>query len=247
LRLPLLARTVLLGVLLLPSLGYARDFGVSVPPIHKGKLTSSALYEYLKVSEDFNVRGKADYKSDVVGAQFTYGITDQIAIGLKGGALINPQEDAQGTQWEGRVGYLYGIDLYNEIFPATGYRPGVMLGGGATGFLVPLDRQLNADGTVTLVDQRMTGVDLHASMLLAMKWGRVSPYTGVRVFGRTVEWRDNQSATNGGPAKITGHAHGNASIVVGLPIRISNEVQFHAEGVFVNETAVTAGFTIAAF
>jgi hypothetical protein len=238
---------VLLGVLFIPSLGYARDFGVSIPPVHKGKLTSSALYENLKVREDFNIRGEADFESHVAGAQFTYGITDQIAASVKGGVLINPQEEAQGTRWEGRAGYLYGIDLYNEIFPATEYRPGVMISGGATGFLVPLDRQLNADGTVSLIDQRMSGVDYHASMLLFMKWNRFSPYTGVRLFGRSVDWHDNQSAINGGPENISGHAHGNASIVVGLPVRISSEVQFHIEGAFVNETALTAGFTIAAF
>ena len=247
LRRSLRANAVLFGALLFPALGYTRDFGVLIPSIHAGKLTSSVLYEYLKVREDFDTRGRAEFKSQVVGSQFTYGVTDQLAVSAKGGVITDPQEEAQGTKWQGSAGYLYGLDLYNEVFPATGYWPGVQASAGATGFQVPLDRQLNSDGTVTLVDQKLSGIDYHASVLLSMKWDRFSPYTGVRLFGRSVNWHDNQSALNGDPGNIVGHAHGNASIVVGVPIRITPVVQFQAEGIFINETAVTAGFTIAAF
>jgi hypothetical protein len=238
---------VLLGALFFSSIGHARDFGVSVPPIHKGKFTSSLLYEYLKVHEDFDSRGRSDFKSQVVGSQFTYGITDVLAVGIKGGVLVDPQVDAQGSQWESRAGYLYGVDLYNEIFPATGYRPGIMGSIGATGFQAPLDRVMDPSGVTTSVDQVMSGIDYHASLLLAMKWNRFSPYTGVRLFGRSVNWQDNQSAMTGSPDHIGGHAHGNASVVVGIPFRITQDIQFHAEAILINETAYTAGFTIAAF
>jgi hypothetical protein len=234
-------------LLLAPTLSFSRDFGLQVPVIHKGKFTSSALYEHLKVSEDFNIRGKADFKSHVVGSQFTYGITDQIAVGIKGGALVEAEQEAQGTTWRGGSGYLYGIDLYNEVFPATQYRPGVMVNAGVSQFRVPLTQKRDAAGTVTLVDQRLSGVDYHAAMLLSMKWSRISPYTGIRIFGRSVDWRDNQSTLTGGPDKIVGHAHGNASIVVGLPVRITPDLQFHVEGMFVNETVITAGLTLATF
>src|SRR5437899_2369156 len=134
--------------------------GVFVQPIHRGKMTSSLLYEHLKVREDFEGRGRADFRAHVVGSQFTYGVTDQIAVGLKGGVLLDPQVESQGNEWQSRAGYLYGIDLYNEVFPATAYRPGVQLSGGVTGFQVPLDRFISA-GTVTHVDQKMSGIDYH--------------------------------------------------------------------------------------
>src|SRR6185503_1159264 len=108
----------------------------------------------------------------------TYGITDQIAVGIKGGALVEAEQEAQSTTWHGGSGYLYGIDLYNEVFPATQYRPGVMVTAGASQFRVPLTQTRDAAGTVTLVDQRLSGLDYHASMLLSMKWDRFSPYTG---------------------------------------------------------------------
>jgi len=232
---------------LVPAFSHARDFGVSVPSIHQGKLTSSVLYQYLKVNEDFDTRGKADFKGQIVGSQFTYGISDQLAIGIKGGVILDPREEAQGTRWQGDTGYLYGLDLYNEIFPATGVWPGVLASVGAAGFRVPLNRTIDAAGVSTLVDQRLTGVDYHASMLFAMKvWERLAPYAGFRLFGRSVNWHDNQPTT-GQPANSAGHPHGNISIVVGLPIQITPVVRFHAEGIFVNETAVTAGITVAAF
>jgi hypothetical protein len=240
-------KAVLFAILFLPSLVYARDIGFSVPSIHAGKFTSSVLYEHLKVREDFDTRGKADFRSDAVGSQFTYGVTDQLAVGVKGGVLVDPRVNAQGTEWQSRAGYLYGFDLYNEIFPATEYWPGVHGSLGVTGFQVPLDRQLMSDGTGILIDQKMSGIDYHGSLVLSMRWKSVSPYAGVRLFGRSVNWRDDQSAVNGGPGNIVGHAHGNASVVVGLPIKISSQVQFQAEAILISETALSAGFTFAAF
>lgn len=222
---------------------YARDLGVLVLPIHEGKLTSSLLYENLSIQDDFDSRGRVDFKSSVVGAQFSYGITDQVAVAVKGGSFVDPKVEAQGSQWESRAGYLYGIELYNEVFPATpGWRPGIQLSGGATGFQVPLDRT-NAGGSWQTIDQVMSGVEYHGAVLATFKAWITEPYAGVRGFGSHVNWQDNQAD----PGVISGHAHGNVSLVAGLPVRISKDVRFVAEGRFVNETAVTAGFTIASY
>ena len=234
------------GVCLIPAPGIAADLGVLVLPVHQGKLTSSVLYEHLKTKDDFDSRGKGDFTAHVSGAQFSYGITDQIAVSLKGGVLIDPQEDIQGAQWHSRAGYLYGLDLYNEVFPATqSWMPGVQLSAGVTGFQVPFDRILSG-GTVTLVDQKMSGVEYHGAVLGTWKIGPVAPYAGLRGFGSSINWQDNAPAP-GAPDHVTGHAHGNVSVVVGAPVQVSNEIRFEVEGRFVGETAVTAGFTIAAF
>jgi hypothetical protein len=201
----------------------------------------------MKVKDDFDSRGRADFTSHVAGAQFTYGITDQIAVSLKGGTLIDPQVDAQGSQWQSRAGYLYGIDLYNEIFPATpGLRPGIQVSAGVTGFQVPLDRTNVSSGTWQTIDQKMSGIEYHGAVLATFKAGPTEPYAGLRAFGSNVNWQDNSPPT-GSPDHITGHAHGNISVVVGLPVQIAKEVRLQLEGRFVSETAVTAGFTIAAF
>ena len=221
----------------------ARDLGVLVLPVHQGKFTSSLLYENLKIQDDFDSRGRVDFKSSVVGTQFTYGITDQIAIGIKGGSFVNPRVEAQGSAWESRAGFLYGVDLYNEVFPATpGLRPGIQLSGGATGFQVPLDRT-NASGTWQSIDQVMSGFEYHGAVLATFKVGPTEPYAGVRGFASHVNWQDNQAS----PGVITGHAHGNVSLVAGLPVQITKDIRFEAEGRFVNETAVTVGFTVATF
>jgi len=221
----------------------ARDLGVLVLPVHRGKFTSNLLYENLKIQDDFDSRGRADFKSSVVGAQFTYGITDQVAIGIKGGSFVNPRVEAQGSAWESRAGFLYGVDLYNEVFPATpGLKPGVQLSGGATGIQVPLDRT-HARGTWLPIDQVMSGVEYHGAVLATFKAGPAEPYAGVRGFGSHVSWQDNQA----NPGVITGHAHGNISLVAGLPVQITKDIRFEAEGRFVNETAVTVGFTVASF
>jgi hypothetical protein len=222
---------------------HARDLGVLVLPIHQGKLTSSLLYENLSIQDDFGSRGRVDFKSNVVGAQFSYGITDQVAVAVKGGSFVDPKVEAQGSTWESRAGYLYGIDLYNEVFPATpGLRPGIQLSGGVTGFDVPLDRT-NVRGTWQTIDQTMSGVEYHGAVLATFKVGITGPYAGVRGFGSHVNWQDNQV----NPGVISGHAHGNISLVAGLPVQISKDVRFVAEGRFVNETAVTVGFTVASY
>jgi len=222
---------------------YARDLGVLVMPIHQGKFTSSLVYENMKFKDDFETRGRADFKANAAGAIISYGITDQIAVAVKAGTLVDPHVDDQGSAWESRAGYLYGIDLYNEIFPATpGWRPGVQLSGGATGFQVPLDRT-NVNGTWQTIDQKMSGVEYHGAVLATFKAGLTEPYGGVRVFGSHVTWQDNQA----NPGVITGHAHGNVSLVAGLPVQIWKDVRFVAEGRFINETAVTVGFTVASF
>ena len=69
-----------LSVVLTAGTAYPRDLGVLVLPVHQGKWTSSVLYEHLKLRDDFDTRGRVDFKSDVIGAQFNYGITDQIAL-----------------------------------------------------------------------------------------------------------------------------------------------------------------------
>ena len=126
---------------------HARDVGVLVLPIHQGKLTSNVLYERLKITDDFDTRGRADFKSNVVAVLFSYGITDQISVAVKGGTFIDPQVTAQGSQWESRAGDLYGFDLYNEVFPATELKAGIQLSAGVTGFQVPLDRTNVSSGT----------------------------------------------------------------------------------------------------
>jgi hypothetical protein len=228
------------AALCVPSLSLARDFGVSAPTIHKGKFSSSLLYEYLKVEDDFDARGRADFKSDVVGSQFTYGITDQLAAGIKGGVLIDPQQEAQGATWKGRVGYLYGFDLHSEVFPATGVWPGVMVSGGVTGFMTPFNSVV---GSTTTIDQRISGIEYHGSVVLGMKWGRFAPSGGLKIFERALTWRDNQPLA-GQPASIDGDSHGNAALIVGLPIRITEAIQFNAEAVLVTQTAITAGITV---
>jgi len=223
--------------------------GVLVLPVHQGKFTSSLLYENLSIQDDFDSRGRTDFKSSVAGAQFSYGITDQVAVAIKGGSFVNPKVEAQGSTWESRSGYLYGIDLYNEVFPATpGLRPGIQLSGGVTGFQVSLDRtnvpdQSDPNGTWHTIDQMMSGVEYHGAVLATFKVGITEPYAGVRGFGSHVNWQDNQA----NPGVITGHAHDNISLVAGLPVQITKDVRFEAEGRFVNETAVTVGFTVATF
>jgi hypothetical protein len=238
-----LTALVILGTLTPP--GFARDLGVLVLPIHQGKWTSSLLYEYLKVRDDFNTRGRVDFTGHVVGSAFSYGVTDQVALAIKGGVLVDLQEESQGSQWQSRAGYLYGLDVYNEAFPATGLWPGVQLSGGVTGFQLPLDRT-NATGSWQAIDQKLSGVEYHGAVLGVYKFGRLAPYAGLRGFGSTVTWRDNQ-ATGSTPDHITGHAHGNISIVAGLPVQLTQEVRMQLEGRFINETAATVGFTIAAF
>ncbi len=118
----------------------------------------------------------------------------------------------------------------------------MQLSGGATGFQVPLDRT-NASGTWQTIDQVMSGVEYHGAVLATFKAGPTEPYAGVRGFGSHVNWQDNQA----NPGVITGHAHGNISLVAGLPIQVSKDVRVEVEGRFINETAVTAGVTIAVF
>ena len=224
---------------------HARDLGPQVFPIHAGKFTSSLLYEYLKIHEDFGSRGSADFRSHVSGAHFSYGATDQLAVALKGGVLIDPQEEAQGAKWQGRAGYLYGFDIINEVFPATGVQPGVQLSGGVTGFEIPLDR-LISQNTVSLIDQKISGLEYHGSLIATMRLKRVTPYGGLRGFGSSMHWRNNQPGSSG-PDSISGHAKGHISLVVGAPVQLTPDLRFQAEGVFLNETMITAGFTIAVY
>ncbi len=232
--------------MLLARLVQARDLGVLVLPVHEGKLTSSLLYEHLKVTDDFDTRGRADFKSNVAGASFSYGITDQVSVALKGGTFIDPRVEAQGNAWESRAGYFYGFDFYNEVFPSTpGLKPGIQLSGGVAGFQVPFDRFISGN-VVTLIDQKQSGLEFHGAVIATFKVGPVLPYAGVRGFGSSINWQDNRPAA-GQPDHITGHAHGNISLVVGMPVQISKDIRFQAEGRFVNETAVTVGFTIAVF
>ncbi len=214
-------------------------------PIHKGHVTSSLLYEHLKFKDDFNTRGEATFKAQIVGAQFSCGVTDTVAIAIKGGSIIDPRVEASGSAWESRSGYLYGADLYNEVFPATGLRPGIQLSLGLTSFLVPLDRADISNSGMTPIDQKMTGMEYHGAVVASYKLGITQPYAGLRGFGSEVKWSNNSTGAN--PDHITGHAQGNISVVVGTPVRITKDISFVVEGRFVNETAFTAGFTVASF
>lgn len=236
-----------LGIVLsiLPIDLYARDLGVLVLPIHKGKLTSSLVYEHLKLEDDFNTRGRVTFKANVVGALFSYGITDTVSVAVKGGTIVDPRIEAQGNAWESRSGYLYGLDLYNEVFPSTDLRPGVQLSAGVTGFQLPLDRADVNNSGMTPVDQKMSGVEYHGAVVAVYRLGIVEPYAGLRGFGSSVTWRDH--AAGASPDHISGHAHGNISVVAGFPVKIARDVRFVLEGRFVSETAITAGITIASF
>jgi hypothetical protein len=239
------AISMTISLMLVTGITYARDLGVFVLPIHKGSLTSSLVYEHVKQKDDFKTRGRSTFKGQVVGALFSYGVTDTVSVAVKGGTIIEPRVEAQGDVWESRAGYLYGIDLYNEVFPATELRPGVQLQAGVTGFQVPLDRADINNSGMTPIDQKMSGVEYHGSVVASYILGRTQPYAGLRGFGNTIQWRDHSAVS--GPDHITGHAHGNISVVVGVPVRLSKDVRVVLEGRFVSETAISAGFTIASF
>lgn len=234
-----------LGFLIVPLAVQARNLGLLVVPIHQGKFTSSLLYEHLKVREDFDSRGVADFRSHVVGSHFSYGLSDQIAVAIKGGVTVDHSEEAQGSRWEGRAGYLYGLDLINEVFPPTDVKPGLQLSGGISNFQIPLNRIVSGSG-VTLVDQKISGIEYHGALVATSRVGKGSPYMGVRVYGSKVHWRDNQP-TASSPSKISGHSKGNYSLVVGVPVQLTPDLRFQAEGVFLNQTMLTAGFTLAVF
>jgi len=224
---------------------FARDIAVFTQPIQKGKFASSLLYGHIKSTEDFDGRGQVDFKSHTVGARFGFGVTDRTAVAIQGGSYVNPQVDGQGSTWRSRSGYFYGIDLYNEVFPATELWPGLQAQLGVLGSQVPLDRLETASG-ITLIDQNMSGIEYHGALLAIWKWTRLAPYMGVRAFGSSVRWRNNQPGA-AGLAQITGHADGNVSFVAGTSVRILNEVRLLVEGRFVNETVLSAGIQLSAF
>lgn len=214
-------------------------------PIHKGSLTSSLVYDHFKLEDDFNTRGRAVFKAHAVGAVFSYGVTDTVAVAVKGATIVNSRVEAQGNAWESRAGFLYGLDLYNEVFPSTELRPGVVISGGLSQYQVPLTRaDVNSSG-MTPIDQNMTGTEYHGSVVATYRFGRLEPYAGLRGFGSTVIWRNN--ASGAAPDHITGHAHGNVSVVAGLPVRVAKDVRLVLEGRFVSETTISAALTIASF
>ncbi len=227
------------------STTWALDPSVTTPSPTKGKFFSTLVYGHLKSTQDFDTRGEVDLKTHGVGASFGFGITDRTIVALKGGSYSDPYVESQGNTWRGRVGYFYGLDLYHQIFPTTDFlKPGVMAEVGAVSIRVPLDR-LETTGATSLIDQRMSGVEYHGSLLLVWKWSALSPYLGPRVFGSSVKWHNNQPGA-AGLASITGHAKGNISMVAGSSVRLTPELRLILEGRILNETVVTVGLHYAA-
>jgi hypothetical protein len=243
-----LKKQLFIGVLLsFVSLGHqlaqANEGSILYQPVRQGKFLSSLLYSNINSDIDFDTRGDVTFKSNTVGVQFGYGVTDRVSVALRGGSYVDPEVEATNGKYTGHSGYFYGIDLYDEIFPATGFAPGVQVQGGITGMQVSLQ---SLQGSAGPIDQQMTGYEYHGSVLLTSKFKRAAPYIGMRAFGSTVYWRDNSPASNA-TAEITGHAKNNASLVLGLPVQIAEGLWLQTEGRLVGETAVTVGFTIAGF
>ena len=226
------------GVVLSVSVVQARDVGTLWQPVARGKFSATSLWSYFKLTDNFDVRGDVDVTGQVVGAQFAYGATDQISVALLGGSVLNPRHDAQNTQWEGRAGVLYGLQVYGQVLAPTGFYPGVQLSAGVNGFQIPLDRQMTGGPTTTLIENNVSGTDMHGALLAGWAVWRAKPYAGIRVFGREVFWQDNQAGV-----RIRGTASGNASFIVGVPVRITESLLFQVEGVVMNGKTVTAGFT----
>lgn len=151
---------------------YARDLGVFVLPIHKGSLTSSLVYEHLKLEDDFNTRGRVTFKANVVGALFSYGITDSVSVAVK----VEPSW-IRGWRRKGMPGNLEpGISMEliftMRFFLRQSLRPGVQLSGGVTGFQLPIDRADVSNSGMTAVDQKMSGVEYHEWLAVYRIWHR---------------------------------------------------------------------------
>jgi hypothetical protein len=232
-------------VLICPAVVKAIDLGISQVSIHEKTLTSSLVYEHLKIEDNFDGRGRGFFHGHLVGARLAYGFSDQWAVGIYGANVLDLREEAQGSQWKGDSGFSYGLDVYNDVFPATSLWPGVQLSMGVSGFRLPLTR-LESPSGVTPVDQHLSGIDVHGSALASVKWNRLSPYFGLRAFARSVDWRDNQPA-NGFPASIHGKAQGNISVVMGLPVQLTKNLRLELESILVNQTALSAGLTWTTF
>ena len=234
-----------LAVAIFASQARAIDVGLSQVPIHKDSLATSLIYEHASLHDDFDTRGRATFKANVIGARCSYGLSDQLSLAVSGGSIVDPKVEAQGSTFRGGSGFIYGVDIYNEVFPATAYWPGIQLSLGASGFQTFFDRTVSA-GTSATADQRMSGFDVHGNLLFAEKWGRFSPYLGLRAEARSIDWTNNELAIES-PARIHGTARGNVSFIIGLPIQLTKQLRLELESILINQTALSAGFTWAAF
>jgi hypothetical protein len=232
-------------VVFFPAVVRAIDLGVSQVSIHDKALMSSLIYEHLKIEDNFDDRGRGFFHGDLVGARLAYGISDRWGIGIFGANVLDLREEAQGSRWKGDSGYSYGLDVYNDVFPATSVWPGVQLSAGVSGFRLPFSQLVSPSGA-TLIDQHMSGVDVHGSVIASAKWNRLSPYFGLRAFARSVDWHDDQPAS-GSPASIHGKAQGNVSVVMGVPVQLTTNLRLELESILVNQTALSAGLTWTTF
>ena len=119
-------------------------------------------------------------------------------IGWRGESRVDVswilEVDAQGSHGNRRAGYLYGIDLYNEVFPATpGWRSGIQISRRHRSVFRSLRSTITYKRCHTPIDREVCPVSkYHGTVIVTFRVGRhPEPYIGVRVFGGSVNWQDN--------------------------------------------------------
>jgi hypothetical protein len=220
----------------------ARDVGVVPLPFGQDNFNSSLLYTRVDEKDDFDARGIVRLKGNLVASEIGYSFLERSIISVRGGVLTEIEQSAQNAQWFSRAGYLFGAAFRHQVFPVTEYRPGLQLSASVSHFFMPLDR-VDIAGSVSTIDHKVSGWNYTGRLLGQIRWWRLDPYAGLQGTGRSIRWRDHRPSA-GSPAEVTGSAEGNISIVVGLPVRIRKDARLQIEGLFLNQTSLTAGFSI---
>jgi hypothetical protein len=220
----------------------ARDVGIVPLPFGEDKFSSSLLYSRIKQEDDFDTRGLVESKGNLFVSELAYAVFERSIVSVRGGVLTDVEQSAQNAKWLSRSGYLFGAAFRYQIFPVTDVRPGIQVSANVSRFYIPLDR-VDVSGTVSAIDHKISGWSYSGRVVAQARWWQLEPYAGLQGSGRSVQWRDHRP-TAGSPAEVSGSAEGNISIVAGLPVRIRKDIRLQLEGLFLNQTSLTAGFTI---
>jgi DNA-binding transcriptional ArsR family regulator len=115
--------SVLFCIGFLSSYARASELTLGSIPQTSAQWHTSVLYQQRKITDDFERRGKADFKANAVGFLVSYAVGDRSSVCFQGGSLIGVEQSSQGSTWRGRSGFFYGAAFDNDCsWPLENFR-----------------------------------------------------------------------------------------------------------------------------
>jgi len=239
--------SVLLLVFFCFNKSYGSELLTTAAQLEKKIFHLSVYYAKARNQYDFRVSNNvfgSEGEDEKIVLKWTYNVGSNfypwVKIGTSIGEykLVIPSYTATNYYSGSKNNLVYGIGIKILLFPDTVVSPALSLEVGCTSFIHEIDKLYQNNSSIgERISYRLKISEKQGAILVSKRFSNLEPYSGFRIFHKTSQLRDENSAK-----KVNGEKDG-CSLFFGLKMLLYRSVRAIFEIGSVGETILSVGLS----